>query len=377
MSLKIAIILGARPQFIKASALSRSIHELNKDGASISEIIVHTGQHYDIEMSDIFFNELQIPQPTVRLTTSSRERPERLGEMLNGLSRFFKSQNPDVALVFGDTDTTLSGALCASQLGIPVAHVESGLRSFNREMPEENNRILTDHISQFLFCPTEAAVLNLRKEGIFEKKNSKSIRIVQSGDIQLETLRHYAFNNTPAPGLLSKLKKFLKPNEPFALATIHRAENTKDKHRLNHLLQGIKSVSNSLLPVVIPLHPRTRQKIQEYGLNLKAPRILNLPPQGFLNIIELLKKTSLVMTDSGGLQKEAYFMRKPCITLREETEWRELVEHGFNRLVGFNTTSILEGATKMLEGRYNWTLPLYGKGNTAEVILKTLINTLS
>lgn len=379
MSLNLTTILGARPQFIKASSLSRGVKKLNGQRMTIQETIVHTGQHYDIEMSDVFFSELEIPQPALKLTASSQSRPERFAEMMAGLGPFLKENKPDVVLVFGDTDTTLAGAICASQLGIPLAHVEAGLRSFNKAMPEETNRVLTDHASQFLFCPTKTAVRNLSKEGIPRHTHETSdtrVQVVQCGDIQLETLRHYAQKSTHTPRLKSRLATFLKQNEPFALATLHRAENTASRQQLEQILRGISAVSD-ILPVILPLHPGTRKKMQKHGLRLTGKRILTLPPLGFLDIIELLKKTSLVMTDSGGLQKEAYFMNKPCLTLRKETEWSELVEYGFNEITGVNEVSILKGAEKMLSKRYDWSCSLYGNGDTARTILEILLKTLN
>ncbi|MBI9079210.1 MAG: UDP-N-acetylglucosamine 2-epimerase (non-hydrolyzing) [Pseudodesulfovibrio sp.] len=374
MSLRLTTILGARPQFIKASALSRRIASMNEKGASILESIIHTGQHYDLEMSDIFFSELDIPHPALKLAVSSTDRPERFSTMMAGLSPFLKTEKPDVVLVFGDTDTTLAGALTASQLGIPVAHVEAGLRSFNKSMPEETNRILTDHIAQFLFCPSTTAMENLANEGMLPKgvKTDSSARIVQCGDIQLETLQFYSTKSAPRPAITATINNFTGGKERFALATVHRAESTGNKHRLEKILNGIEKTA-TIIPVILPLHPGTRSKMKEYGIGLDNPRILVLPPQGFLDMIELLKRASLIMTDSGGLQKEAYFMKTPCLTLREETEWVELVKHGFNAIAGINATAIRDKAGEMLERTYQWDQSLYGKGDTSRIVLETLL----
>ncbi|MFH1913488.1 MAG: UDP-N-acetylglucosamine 2-epimerase (non-hydrolyzing) [Pseudomonadota bacterium] len=384
MALKLTTILGARPQFVKASALSRRVAQLNAEGAAIEETIVHTGQHYDQGMSDVFFSELAIPQPTLRLAAAGDDRAGRFAAMVSGLGDFLGRARPDVVLVFGDTDTTLAGALTASQLGIPVAHVEAGLRSYNRTMPEETNRVLTDHISRFLFCPTTTAVANLAAEGIFEGRNvgegrsvgdgrgADDARVLVSlcGDIQLETLRHYAAASRLAPGIREQVHGLTRGG-PYALATIHRAESTADAHRLGQLLLGVKRVARRL-PVIIPLHPGTRKKMDEHGLDLDDPRVLALPPVGFLDMIALLDGASLVMTDSGGLQKEAFFLRTPCLTLRRETEWVELVELGCNRVCGVEAEAIDRGAALMLEKACDWSAAPYGAGDTSLIVLETL-----
>ncbi|BCS89175.1 non-hydrolyzing UDP-N-acetylglucosamine 2-epimerase [Pseudodesulfovibrio sediminis] len=371
--MKIVTILGARPQFVKASALSRGVAALNREGNSITESIVHTGQHYDIDMSDVFFSELNIPRPKLKLAASASDRTLRFSEMLAGLSPFLLQEKPDVVLVFGDTDTTLAGALAASHLSIPVAHVEAGLRSFNTAMPEETNRVLTDHMASYLFCPTTTAITNLAHEGIAD---SDSIKVVQCGDIQLETLKHYAQTSEPNPALKQQLDTLAGENGQFALVTLHRAENTSDRGRLSGMLDGIRKVAKSL-PVVFPVHPGTRKKMQEFGLPLEDENILLLHPVGFLDMIGLLKRASLVMTDSGGLQKEAYFLQTPCVTLRRETEWVELVEHGFNDLAGVEAESIATSVKSMLNKQYDWGHTLYGKGDTSHVILETLIRSLN
>lgn len=372
MSLKLTTILGARPQFVKASALSRRVARLNAEGAAIEETIVHTGQHYDQEMSDVFFSELAIPRPTLRLAAAGDDRAGRFAAMVSGLGDFLGRVRPDVVLVFGDTDTTLAGALTASQLGIPVAHVEAGLRSYNRTMPEETNRVLTDHISRFLFCPTTTAVTNLAAEGITDGKGTGAERVHVSlcGDIQLETLRHYAAASRLAPEIGEQVRALTKGGS-YALATIHRAESTADAHRLGQLLLGLKRVARRL-PVVIPLHPGTRKKMEEHGLDLDDPRVLVLPPVGFLDMIALLDGASLVMTDSGGLQKEAFFLRTPCLTLRRETEWVELVELGCNRICGVEAEAIDRGAALMLEKACDWSATPYGAGGTSRIVLETL-----
>jgi len=370
MTFRLTTILGARPQFVKASALSRGVARFNARGAAIEETIVHTGQHYDQEMSDVFFAELDIPRPTLRLAATGRDRAARFGAMVAGLGEFLGRVRPDVVLVFGDTDTTLAGALAASQLGIPVAHVEAGLRSFNRAMPEETNRVLTDHASRLLFCPTDTAVANLAAEGIVHGQGPDGVIVSLCGDIQLETLRHYAAASRLGPEIGAQVHALTRGG-PYALATVHRAESTADASLLGQILLGLKRVARRL-PVVIPLHPGTRRKMEEHGLDLDDPRVLVLPPVGFLDMIALLDGASLVMTDSGGLQKEAFFLRTPCLTLRRETEWVELAELGCNLVCGVEARAIDRGAALMLEKAYDWSAAPYGAGDTSRIVLETL-----
>ena len=374
MSLTLAVILGARPQFVKAAALSRAI----RLGRDVREIIIHSGQHYDLDMSDVFFEELDIPRPTLRLPLRDEDRAARFAGMLTGLTELLRQTGPDAVLVFGDTDTTLAGALAAARGGIPLAHVEAGLRSFNRAMPEESNRILTDHSSDFLFCPSQLALDNLRAEGFTPGHSGRVLprppQVVFSGDIQLETMRHYEALAPQRADIGPQLADFAKGRE-FALCTIHRDENTRSRERLAGLLEALDRAAE-VLPLVLPLHPGTRRKIEGFGLALRNPRILVLPPQGFYNIVELLRRCALVLTDSGGLQKEAFFFRRPCVTLREETEWRELVDIGANVVAGTRADAVLRAMDEVRGRTVDWSAPLYGGGNTAAVILDTLESAL-
>ncbi len=377
-ALTLAVILGARPQFIKAAALSREIRN-RRPGREIREIIIHSGQHYDLDMSDIFFEELEIPRPAMTLASREPERSVRFASMVSGLSGLLREARPDAALVFGDTDTTLAGALAAVQTGIPLAHVEAGLRSFNRVMPEESNRILTDHAANLLFCPTRNAMENLRREGFVPAHAGRILprppQVVFSGDIQLETMRHYEAQ-APARATVGPMLQEFAGNGPFALCTVHRNENTCSRDALALLLKALDEAATTL-PLVLPLHPGTRRKIEAFGLGLDNRRILVLPPQGFFDIVELLRRCSLVLTDSGGLQKEAFFFCRPCVTLRQETEWTELVDHGCNVVAGTRPSDVLRAMREVLSRKVDWNVPLYGDGDTAKIILETLESALT
>lgn len=376
-ALTLAVILGARPQFIKAAALSRAVRARNS-GREIREVIIHSGQHYDLDMSEVFFQELDIPRPAVTLAAREPERTARFAAMLGGLDGLLRETKPDAALVFGDTDTTLAGALAAVRTGTPLAHVEAGLRSFNRLMPEESNRILTDHSSDFLFCPTQLAVDNLRAEGFVPDHGGRVLprppQVVFAGDIQLETMRHYE-TLAPRRATVGPRLAAFAGDRPFALCTIHRDENTRRRERLALLLEALDRAA-AVLPLVLPLHPGTRKRMEGFGLSLDNPRILVLPPQGFYDIVELLRRCRLVLTDSGGLQKEAFFFRKPCVTLREETEWRELVDIGANVVAGIEAPAVLRAMDEVRARDVDWDAPLYGDGRTAAAILGTLESAL-
>ncbi|MDA3813124.1 MAG: UDP-N-acetylglucosamine 2-epimerase (non-hydrolyzing), partial [Candidatus Cloacimonetes bacterium] len=313
--MKLITIIGARPQFIKAAAVSR---EIAKHG-DIEEIIIHTGQHFDANMSEIFFDQMQIPKPDYNLEINSLSHGAMTGRMIEKIEEVLLKEKPDWVLVYGDTNSTIAGSLAAKKLHIKVAHVEAGLRSFNRNMPEEINRILTDKISDLLLCPTDTAVQNLQNEGI--GKNSLA-QIVKCGDVMQDAAIFYS-------------KKAQKPKmdlpKKFILATIHRAENTDDPKRLTSIFNALNKISHEI-PIILPLHPRT--KIKSKNLKFKIENLQLVDPVGYLEMIYLLKNCSLVMTDSGGLQKEAFFFEKPCITLRDETEWIVLIENGFNTVVG-------------------------------------------
>ncbi len=317
---KIATIVGARPQFIKAAPVSRAFRSTD----CIQEIMIHTGQHFDENMSDVFFTELEIPQPDYSLGIHSGSHGMQTGRMLEAIERVLYKEQPDAVLVYGDTNSTLAGALAAVKLHIPVIHVEAGLRSFNRLMPEEINRVMTDHITEFLFAPTEAAVINLRKEGIAEHK------IYHVGDVMYDAALYYGQKADNSSRILEMIR--VDPKK-YVLATIHRPGNTDDPARLQTIFEGLCQVGQEL-PVVLPLHPRTYGALQRMNLLEKVrDQIKIVEPVGYLDMVMLEKWASLIATDSGGVQKEAFFYEVPCATLRSETEWVELVELGWNHLV--------------------------------------------
>jgi len=349
-------IIGARPQFIKAAVVSRAFHEHCPD---VQEIMVHTGQHYDANMSDIFFDELDIPRPDYNLGIGGGTHGQNTGRMIEKLEGLMIDVQPAWVLVYGDTDSTLAGALAAAKLHIPVAHVEAGLRSFNPKMPEEINRVLTDHISDLLFAPTEAGRQNLLNEGIAEEK----IKLV--GDVMYDASLFYK-DKARKPYLPAELDI---QGSDFVLCTIHRAENTDDPQRLKNIFQGLGANGEQ---VILPMHPRTRAKVVDLGINIPA-NIWVIDPVGYLEMVWLEGNCRCVATDSGGVQKEAYFHRKPCITLRDETEWKELVDIGVNYLAGANASLIRDYLVKLPE-TCAFTASLYGKGAAASLICKELRN---
>ncbi|WP_411689132.1 non-hydrolyzing UDP-N-acetylglucosamine 2-epimerase [Acinetobacter indicus] len=354
--MKILTVLGARPQFIKAAAFSRAI----KKHESVEEVIVHTGQHYDQNMSDVFFAEMDIPLPKYKLQTGGKTHGAMTGQQLEKIEEIIFNEKPDLVLVYGDTNSTLAGALAATKLHIPIAHVEAGLRSFNKKMPEEINRILTDQISDYLFVPSESAKQNLINEGI----NTNKIFVV--GDIMYDVALYYKEK-------MQKPKWFddLKLNQ-FILCTIHRAENTDDPIKLSNILKGLEL---SQRDIILPLHPRTVGKIKKYGLVIPS-NIRVVDPTGYLEMVWLEVHSDLIVTDSGGVQKEAYFHGKYCITLREETEWVELVENGFNKLVGYDAKLIVDGINTSSSQKIE-SLGIYGDGRTVKKILDIIISTFN
>ena len=376
--MKIVTVLGARPQFIKAGSVSRAIMEHNRslvDGFSfldreeqkqletknkelITEVIVHTGQHYDANMSDIFFEEMKIPKPDYFLGIGGKSHGAMTGQMMEKIEEVLLHEKPDWVLVYGDTDSTLAGALAAAKLHIPVAHVEAGLRSFNMKMPEEINRILTDRVSDLLFCPTGTAVENLKREG-FE---NFGCRIVKSGDVMYDGALFYRkYAKRPKSVTVTK-------DCHFVLCTIHRAENTDDPKRLRAIFEALEEIAVEK-PVILPLHPRTRKKLQELSLSLDTVTVID--PVGYLEMVWLIEHCDMVMTDSGGLQKEAFFFKKPCITLRDETEWVELVEHRFNVLAGAKKEKVLD-LYKNFAFNERFELDLYGNGDASKKIVDAL-----
>ena len=355
--MKIITIVGARPQFVKAAALSRAIEKHTE----IEEIIVHTGQHFDDNMSEVFFREMEIPKPKYNLNINSVGHGAMTGRMLEAIEKILLEEKPDLLLVYGDTNSTIAGALAAKKLHIKVAHVEAGLRSFNMDMPEEVNRILTDRISDYLFCPTQTAVDNLMREG-YENINTK---IIKSGDVMQDAAEYYSLTSAEKATVANKITY-----DKFILCTLHRAENTDNKENLTGIINALNTI-NKTVPVVLPLHPRTKGKIADLGLKMEFNTIT---PVGYFDMIELLKKCTLVMTDSGGLQKEAFFFKKNCVTMREQTEWVELVENKVNVLVGSDTQKIIQGVEQMLEQQADFTIDLYGSGKACENIIQELIN---
>lgn len=353
--MKIITIVGARPQFVKAAALSRELAKHN----NIEEIIVHTGQHFDANMSDVFFEEMQIPTPKYNLDINSVGHGAMTGRMLEGIEKILLDEKPDLLLVYGDTNSTIAGALAAKKIHIKVAHVEAGLRSFNMEMPEEVNRILTDRISDFLFCPTQTAIDNLNKEG-YQNIDAK---IINCGDVMQDAAMFYA-KTSEEKATINNAINF----EKFILCTLHRAENTDDPKRLTEIVEALNEIHETT-PVVLPLHPRTKGKIEALAIDLKVKLI---DPVGYFDMIELLKKCALVMTDSGGLQKEAFFFKKNCVTMRDQTEWVELIENNVNVLVGANGEKIKEEANRMLSQQSNFEINLYGNGNACENIVNEI-----
>ncbi len=349
--MKIVTVIGARPQFIKAAAVSRVFRK--KSG--IEEIIVHTGQHFDANMSDVFFKEMDIPYPKHHLGINSLSHGAMTGQMLEKIEQVLLEEKPDWVLIYGDTNSTIAGALAAKKLHISVAHVEAGLRSFNMAMPEEINRILTDRISDILFCPTDAAVNNLKNEG-FE---NFSVKIIKNGDVMQDAAMFYS---------QKKKKPTFDVPEHFSLATIHRAENTDDKERLVSIFEALDTISANV-PVVLPLHPRTKKFLDKY--NIKTENIIYVNPVGYLEMVYLLDRCKMVFTDSGGLQKEAFFFKKPCVTLRDETEWIELVENNFNIVVGADKDRII-GVWKNHKFNTDYEINLYGNGKASEVIIEAL-----
>jgi UDP-GlcNAc3NAcA epimerase len=366
--MKILSIIGARPQFIKAAMISRAISKYNHDSLPrmIQEITVHTGQHYDTNMSDLFFEELDLHEPHYHLGIGGGSHGVMTGRMLEKIEEVILQENPQIVLVYGDTNSTLAGALAAVKLHVPVAHVEAGLRSFSMRMPEEINRVLTDHASQMLFAPTVEAAKNLRQEGIRQAK------IFLVGDVMFDAALYYGDKAEIKSQVLKRLD--LGPHE-FILATIHRAENTDDPARLQAIFGGLLRLAQEI-QVVLPLHPRTRDRVVKGGLWEEIDKGIKVSePLGYLDMMLLEKNARLIVTDSGGVQKEAFFHRVPCVTLREETEWVELVELGWNRVVPPLSTSGVEAGLRqgLAAGRGGETHP-YGDGRAAEKIVEILFN---
>jgi UDP-GlcNAc3NAcA epimerase len=359
--MKIITILGARPQFIKAGTVSREM----KKHKNIDEVIVHTGQHFDKNMSDIFFEEMSIPKPNYNLNINGLSHGAMTGQMIEKIESVLIKEKPDWVMVYGDTNSTLAGAIAASKLHIKIAHIEAGLRSFNMNMPEEINRILTDRISNILFCPTIKSKRNLENEGF----RNFDCRIIRCGDVMYDGALYY--------------KNFARKintinDKDFVLCTIHRAENTDNETKLKNIIIALQEIAKNKL-VVLPLHPRTKKIIEKLGINVK--NLLIIEPVGYLEMIWLIDNCRLVMTDSGGLQKEAFFFNKPCLTLRDETEWIELTENGYNVLVGTNKDKIIENFLSYAtidfqipkENMQQQANSLYGNGKASEIIINEFL----
>jgi len=327
--MKIVSIVGARPQFIKCAPVSCALQEVAQ------EVLVHTGQHYDDSMSGVFFRELGLPEPNYYLGVGSGSHGYQTGEMLKKVEEVIQNEKPDWVLVYGDTNSTLAGALAAAKLHIPVAHVEAGLRSHNRKMPEEINRLVTDHLSALLLCPTNTAVENLKQEGI-----TKGVRLV--GDVMYDALLDGVAIAEGASKILERLG--VEPQR-YLLATVHRAENTDEYHRLAGIVTALDELSRAGHKVVFPVHPRTQKLLDAHSFKL-SDGIIRIDPVSYLDMVRLESMARFILTDSGGIQKEAYWLQVPCLTLRDETEWEETVQSGWNSLVGTDPGRILRAAEK-------------------------------
>ena len=353
--MKCLTVVGARPQFIKAAVVSRTISQYT----NIEEVIVHTGQHFDNCMSDIFFQEMSIPIPKYNLGICNLTHGAMTGQMLEGIEDILMKEQPDVVIVYGDTNSTLAGALAAKKLHIKVAHVEAGLRSFNMNMPEEINRILVDRISDWLFCPTNTAVNNLHNEGF----DHFPCMVQQCGDVMYDAAMFYAPHAQ---------KPAVEIPEKFILCTIHRAENTDSQENIKSILQGLEEIG-AQIPIIIPLHPRTKNILHRLHFNFDQSPIHFIDPVGYFEMIYLLQHCALVVTDSGGVQKEAFFFQKNCVILREETEWVELVQQGYNAIAGTHPQNIVQTIQEFLDRKMDFSMPLYGDAHAGEKIVKTLL----
>jgi len=348
--MKLLSIIGARPQFIKMAALHREIVKRN-----VQSVIVHTGQHYDENMSAIFFKELEIPEPGYNLNINHRSSRTTMGKMITAIEEVLEKEKPDKVIVFGDTNSTLAGALAAHKMKIPLVHIEAGLRSFNMKMPEEINRILTDTISDLLFCPTQKAFDNLTKEAFTSPAN-----IILSGDLMFDSINYYS----------QKVKtEDKKRAAEFILCTFHRQHLVESREELTEVIKALNTI-NKETHVIMPAHPRTRNAIESAGVK---PEFEIIDPVGYLEMLSLLNKCKLVITDSGGLQKEAYWCKKICITIREQTEWTELVDAGVNLIAGMEYGRILESFEKAKTLNGNYSGNYYGDGKSAEIILNKIL----
>jgi UDP-N-acetylglucosamine 2-epimerase len=380
--MKVVTIVGARPQFIKVGAVCRAIEKYNRRASSknqIDEILVHTGQHYDYLMDKVFFEELELPKPVYHLGVGSGSHAQQTGMMLKRLEAVLEKEKPDGVVVYGDTNSTLAGALTAAKLNIPVVHVEAGLRSYVRSMPEEINRVVTDHLSTFLFCPTSQAVKNLAKEGI----KPSAGRIVRNvGDVMYDSILYYSKKAEKKSTILKDLglisMKDLKvppsifriPN--YYLVTLHRAENTDDPKKLKSILKALNEIGGKI-PVVLPLHPRTKKMLHTFCLSPLRGTIKLIDPVSYFDMLSLERQAKAILTDSGGVQKEAYWFNVPCFTLRDETEWVETVRSGWNTLVGTEEGNIVKAVRQLIGKSLPEKRPgIFGNGKAGEAILRLL-----
>ena len=372
--MKVVTIIGARPQIIKASALSRAIRKFS---GRIEEIIIHTGQHYDANMSEVFIREMDVPSQNYNLGVGSSTHAKQTALIMQGIEEILLKEKPDATIVFGDTNSTLAGSVASAKLHIPVVHIEAGLRSFNKSMPEEINRICCDHVSTLLFAPTATAIRNLEKESLVNHASGISIDhpgVYLSGDVMYDNSLHFSAVAEKSTDILERLK--LTKNN-FFLVTIHRESNTDNRDILESLLKAFVSAAIKYnMPVVLPLHPRTRKMVSDLSPDLKdkiTRHITTIDPVSFLEMMRLESACRIIMTDSGGVQKEAYFMKKPCIILREETEWVELVESGHAKLAGTSEQKIFEGIAYFMDHQQTEFPEFYGNGKAAEFICEKML----
>ena len=355
-TMKIVTIIGARPQFIKAAAVSTAL----KISKNIDELLVHTGQHFDDAMSEVFFNELQIPVPKYNLSINSLGHGAMTGRMLEEIEKILLHEKPDFVLVYGDTNSTIAGALAAKKIHIKVIHVEAGLRSFNMAMPEEINRIVTDRLSDILFCPTEQAVNNLIKEG-FAQFNCKYYCV---GDVMYDAVLHFL----PIAEEKSDIKNRIGL-DTYVVCTLHRQETTDSEVYFRNIIEALNTIHKQI-PVVLPIHPRTKKMLHSYNLK---PKFIIIEPLGYLDMLQLVSNASLVVTDSGGLQKESYFLGKFCAVIRNDTEWVELVDNGFATLTGYQHDNIINSVSDLLCKKQKFDKSFYGTGNAANMIAEQVL----
>jgi UDP-N-acetylglucosamine 2-epimerase len=363
--MKIITIVGARPQFIKAAIVSLAFQARDDGSSNFVHQILHTGQHYDYEMNAVFFQELTIPEPDYFLGISSGKHGEMTGKMLAGIEQILVQERPDRVVVYGDTNSTLAGALAAAKLHIPVAHVEAGLRSFNRAMPEEINRVVADHVADLLFCPTPTAVGHLRDEGIERQ-------VLHVGDVMFDAFLHYRDMASEKSGILQRLGLL---EGQYSLATVHRQENTDDPTRLHRIFKALVELAKMGHIIVLPLHPRTEKALQHCpSIRMEHPNLRILPPAGYLDFVALEARAGTILTDSGGIQKEAFFAGVPCITLREETEWVETLEAGWNVLAGADTDRIIRSFQEGNPVERSLDAKPFGQGNAGALIVEHLLH---